>query len=73
MRTVDGQDPGNLGDQRPETVKSWGFRGVGDAGLSVAVYRRPDRLVIEIHAPLDLLDLDGLTDSSEPGPGGQGR
>ena len=47
--------------------KVLGFQGVNDAGLSVAVYREPDRLVIEIHAPMDLLNLDGFTGSAEPG------
>src|SRR5260370_4460784 len=46
--------------------KVLGFQGVNDAGLSVAVYREPDRLVIQNHAPMDLLNLHGLTGSAEP-------
>ena len=49
---------------------SWGCRNL--AGLSVDIYRRhdPDRLVIEIHAPLDHLDLEALAAPSVCEPPG---
>ncbi len=41
-------------------VMAWGCRDM--SGLAVDIYREEDpaRLVIEIHAPLDQLDLGGL-------------
>lgn len=44
-------------EQQSAIVRSWGHHSVGD-GVSMALYRNPDRLVIEIHAPMDLLDLN---------------
>jgi hypothetical protein len=67
MRNVAKQGPDPTRGRQPESIKSWGFQGVNDAGLSVAVYREPDRLVIEIHAPMDLFNLDGFTGNAEPG------
>ncbi len=48
-------------DQQPEIVRSWGHHPVDGDGLTVSIYRNPDRLVIEIHAPMDLLNLEALT------------
>jgi hypothetical protein len=61
--------------QEPETVQSWGFRDLHDPGLSVSLHRRPDRLVIEIQAPMSLLNLDVFADDAQeavtPESGGQ--
>jgi len=48
---------------------SWGFRGVNDPGIAVALHRKPDRLVIEIHAPMDLLNLNGFVQDAGPAAG----
>ncbi len=57
-------------EQEPETVLLWGFRDVHDSGLSMSLYRRPDRLVIEIQAPMGLLNLGNLAENMEDADGG---
>ncbi len=51
-------------------VMAWGCRDL--SGLAVDIYRRenPDRLVIEIHAPLDQLDLEVLAAPASRQPPG---
>ena len=51
-------------EQQPTALASWGFSQL-DEGLSIAIYRKPDRLVIEIHAPMDLLNLDALIEAPD--------
>ena len=50
-------------EQEPETVRSWGHHPVEGDGITVTMYRNPDRLVIEINAPMGLLNLEELTET----------
>ncbi len=69
MCGVDDRGHGPLREPEPVTLMSWGFRGVNDPGIAVALHRKPDRLVIEIHAPMDLLNLKGFVQDAGPAAG----
>ena len=66
MRDIEDPGPDPLSEAEPVTLVSWGFRGVNDPGIAIAMHRKPDRLVIEIHAPMDLLNLNTFAQSAGP-------
>ncbi len=69
MRNVDGRGYETPREGQPVSLRSWGFRDVDGDGLSVAIYRKPDRLVIEIQAPMALLDLGMFGQDAERADG----
>jgi hypothetical protein len=57
-------------EQEPETVLSWGVRDVRDPGISVSMRHSPGRLVIEIQAPMSLLNLGRFAEDPDDTYGG---
>ena len=56
-------------ERESEAVLSWGVRDVHDPGLSVSMRCVHDRLVIEIRAPMSLLNLGRFAENAEDAHG----